>query len=103
PPTLGLAWPIPAEREATLTGTPPAWSGPDVRAPSAIGAPPWPAHHGKIGACADPQVYAALARLGSELPRSPQATQSRRTPSISSPRSQGLAKTRSALSTLPDA
>src|SRR6185503_6191822 len=62
-PTLGLAWPIPAEREATLTGTPPAWRGPDVRAPSAIGAPPWPAHHGKIGACADREVCAALARL----------------------------------------
>jgi carboxyl-terminal processing protease len=101
-PSLGLALPAPAEREATLAGTPPAWRGPDVRSPSAIGARPWPSHHGKLGACSDPLVCAALTRLGAGGSQRPHATQSRRTPSINSPRSHGLDNTRSAPPSLPD-
>jgi carboxyl-terminal processing protease len=100
-PSLGLALPAPAESEAALAGTPPAWRGPDVRSPGAIGAPPWPSHHGKVGACGDPLVCTALTRLGAGSQR-PHATQSRRTPSINSPRSHGLDSTRSAPPSLPD-
>jgi carboxyl-terminal processing protease len=103
-PSLALSLPIPAEREATLAGTPPAWRGPDIRSASTIGARPWPLHHGKLGICSDPQVCAALTRLGADAKQSAsQATQRRRTESINSARSQGFAKIRSAPSTLPDA
>jgi carboxyl-terminal processing protease len=63
-PDLLLTLPKINEREASVPGALPSYTGPDVRARTASSAPGWPRHHQRVGPCKDPVPCAALARLG---------------------------------------
>lgn len=62
-PDLPLTLPKIDEREATVPGALPSYTGPDVRSRGPA-SPAWPRHHQRVGPCKDPVPCAALARLG---------------------------------------
>lgn len=63
-PTLPLALPAADERERSIPGALRPWRGPDVRRADSMGGPEWPSHAGRLGACTEAAVCAALRRLG---------------------------------------
>lgn len=62
---------LPIERESALAAAAPSWTGPDVRDRAIVArhrgmrAIGWPDHGGRVGACEDARLCAALRSLGS--------------------------------------
>ncbi len=63
-PNLLLSLPRTSAREASVPGSLPSYTGPDVRAEVARPWPAWPRHQQRVGPCQEPVVCAALARIG---------------------------------------
>jgi carboxyl-terminal processing protease len=63
-PNLLLSLPKASAREASVPGSLPSYTGPDVRAEVARPWPAWPRHQQRVGPCQEPVVCAALARIG---------------------------------------
>ncbi len=76
-PELPLPVRLLREREAAALGSPPAWTGPDIRDRRRPSGPAWPELAEPPGPCREPVVCQALRRLGDPLQRRPRLSRAR--------------------------